>query len=403
MSFMERLAKYDTNNIIQSSETPISYPTGLLTLDYANGYLMKCADSDGTIVDMYPMIGMPAGRTITIAGKSGTGKTTLAIAIAGAIIRDYPESAVVHFDIEQATTNTRVLNVSSITRKDFDTRRYTLNTDVSSVEDIFEAVKLICKIKEGEKKDLYYNTEKRDEFNKEIWSYYPTVIIIDSIISLSSEDVGDGKEMFGATDAMQTARRIKSFYKQIMPMCAKYNITVININHLFKKISVNPYAKEQAQTNYFDIDEYSPGGDGPIVYANTMIKLIASEKRNKEDDGFDGFVAKCKLLKSRTNKAGRLFPMVYDQERGYCPYLTAYEYANSKEVGIIEGRNPYRYFKGYPDFKFDSRKIVEMIGTEKGDEFLRIAHKALEMHLYSMLSTNKTYRDFSLPSEDDEE
>lgn len=334
------------------------------------------------------MLGLPGGRMFTIAGKSSTGKTTLAIGMSHHIIKNFEESSIIHVDIEQATTNSRVMSVTDVTREDIESNRYYLTNDIVYIEDLMDLVFKIVDNKEAHKKDLLINTGLLDEFGSEIINYAPTVIIVDSIASLESKDVYNTE--FGATDAMQLARRIKSFYKKMMPICSRYNIFIININHLFKKIGMNPFQKEQAQTNYFDIDEYSPGGDGPIIYAHTMLKLIASDKRKKEDDGYDGFICKCKLLKSRTNKSGKIFIMAYDQERGFCPFLTLYEFL--KMNGYIEGRNPYQHFKG-SDLKFDSRKLVGMIGTPEGDAIYNEGLISGKLLFESMLSTTTSMSD----------
>lgn len=92
----------------------------------------------------------------------------------------------------------------------------------------------------------------------------------------------------------------------------------------------------------------------PVYYANNLFKFVSmSPKCNMEDDGFDGFKVRCEFLKSRTNKAGQSCVLVYNQLTGFDPILTLLEYAQLNE--LVEGRNPYRKFVGFPDAKFSTK------------------------------------------------
>jgi hypothetical protein len=116
------------------------------------------------------------------------------------------------------------------------------------------------------------------------------------------------------------------------------------------------FAKTQAQVNYMKMDESIPGGNAPIYYAHNLLKFVATGgKYNTEEDGFDGFKVRVEFLKSRTNKAGQFTNLVYNQELGFDPIMTQYDFAD--ENGLIEGRNPKRYVRGFEDIKFDARKF----------------------------------------------
>ena len=117
---------------------------------------------------------------------------------------------------------------------------------------------------------------------------------------------------------------------------------------------VRDVPQRTAQSN--ELRELS-GGNAPIYYAHNLFKFISSEKYNSEEHGFDGFLVRCELLKSRTNKAGQSCQLVYNQMSGFDPVLTLLQYA--QENNLVDGRNPYRYFKDFKDIKFDSRKFKE--------------------------------------------
>lgn len=138
-----------------------------------------------------------------------------------------------------------------------------------------------------------------------------------------------------------------------------------------------------------------PGGNAPLYYANNLIKFVSSTKYVEEKDGFDGFLIRAELLKSRTNKAGQSVELIYTQSHGFDPFRTLYHLAD--ENGLIEGRNPYRYVKGHPEFKFDSRKFADI---STNDEFRRILVDAVMPMLQSYLG--ETSSEFTNSKEDAE-
>lgn len=104
------------------------------------------------------------------------------------------------------------------------------------------------------------------------------------------------------------------------------------------------------------------------------------------EHGFDGFLSKCELIKSRTNKAGQVVPLIYNQECGFDTTLSLLHYADN-EAGVIQGRNPHRYFEKYPDLKFDSRIFKELYLK---DEQLQYAlFDSTIPHLERMLSRGR--------------
>jgi predicted ATP-dependent serine protease len=88
------------------------------------------------------------------------------------------------------------------------------------------------------KKDYLYDTGMKDEFARPISVYAPTVIILDSIPTMSSKDASDSME--GGTYSNRVAKALAQFYKRLMPIIKAYNITVIAINHINQKIEINP-------------------------------------------------------------------------------------------------------------------------------------------------------------------
>ena len=109
---------------------------------------------------------------------------------------------------------------------------------------------------------------------------------------------------------------------------------------------------------YLKQDESTPGGNAPLYLAQTFLKFVQCGKYEEEKDGFNGFKVRCELIKSKTNRGGSSCELVYDMRTGFDPYRTLL--LHMKEYGLIEGRNPYSYFAGQPDFKFDTRNFSDL-------------------------------------------
>ena len=66
----------------------------------------------------------------------------------------------------------------------------------------------------------------------------------------------------------------------------------------------------------------------------------------------------------RLRCTGKFCKLVYDQERGFDPYLSLYDYLRN-EKDAIGGRNPSRYIKGLDDVKFDDRNMREVVDSNE--------------------------------------
>ena len=361
-SLLERLRKKDKKGFFKRSQSSVMYRTGFLPLDFRNGYIMKSVDINENVLSEYAATGITGGTFITIVGKTGVAKSTFAIQTAFNVVNQFAENAfVMHYDLEQALTYTRIKNITGASQKELDSK-YILKQEKVFVEDIFDSIMAIAKEKEDNRNDYMYDTGLLDEFGEKLIAYVPTVVIIDSIPAMVSKDVPS--EMEGGTAASRKAKVIAQFYHKLMPIIKTYNITIITINHINAKMEMNPFAKTQPQVMYLKMDEALPGGNAPMYYAHNLFKFVSSTKYKKADDGFDGFLVRIEILKSRTNKAGQSCQLVYNQDTGYDSMMSLYNYAD--ECGLIEGRNPKRYIKGYDDIKFDARNFREEINEKPG-------------------------------------
>lgn len=398
------LLKDDKKGLFKNSAVSIGYPTGFLQLDYRNGYKTKVYGKNDEVVRTYNNIGIFGGTFNTIIGKTGTAKTTLAAQLSANISRYCYKKygipvEIYHRDVEEAMNYTRIKEVTNLPMHTL-AQIYHLNQESTYLEDIQEMMEDIAIKKEENKKTFMIDTGLLDEFGNPIVTYIPTIVIIDSLPSLSikgktmkdrkTEDaVAMIQDVGGKKDDMQAnriAKAISRFYKQMLPLVKKYNFIVIAINHINKKIETGAMPTAP-QTMYLKMDEAVPCGFAPLYYAHNIFKIVCDEKFFKEKGHpVDGFRARIELLKSRSNKAGRSCNLIYDQRLGFDPYLSLYDYLD-KDMGLIEGRNPYRYIKGFDDCKFDARNFQEAVQTnpELYKNLLSVSSVALE----DILSNNK--------------
>jgi RecA/RadA recombinase len=365
---LARLRETDKKGLFKKTQTAVSYRTGFSPFDYRNGYMIQVKDLSDRTVDEYASVGMMGGSFITIIGKPGTAKTTFAIQAAANIVRPFENAFVQHYDLERATTYTRVRNVTGFSTGDLD-EKYVIKQEDAYIEDILAAILEICKKKEEGKEDFRYDTGLRDEFNEPIWAYVPTVFLLDSIPVMATRD-SEGAEMEGMTYANRVARALSQFYNRLIPVIKQYNIILIAVNHLKTKININPMQRTQPQLNYLAMDESIPGGFAPIYYANTLVKFTSKvgDKYSEEKNGFDGFEVRCDFLKSRTNKSGQFCDLIYNQTCGFDHIHTQFKFA--QEHGLTEGKINKMWIAGHEKSTFDVRKLREMFMK---DEKLRFA------------------------------
>lgn len=250
--------KNDTT--FESSTMNICYKTGIAPLDYALGYIVNVHDSDGNIIDSYPSLGITCGTNLMSIGKSSTAKTSLLLFIAAMIVRPFKNGLIVHFDLEQAMTIARAKVITHFTMEEMQ-HKYLLKQSDTSVEGIKELIVSIWKEKRDNPDKYKYDTGKRNEYGEEIILYEPTIVLIDSIPSMSTglnpNDKSEMKkimEVSSQTDRMRLTGEIGRFYTDLLPYLKEVNIIVMSINH----IKVNPQmgiVKSPAELLYLKQDE----------------------------------------------------------------------------------------------------------------------------------------------------
>ena len=383
--------------LFKRNAVSLGFPTGFYPLDYRNGYLTTVYDDDDNIIKEYDNVGIFGGTFNTIIGKTGTAKTTLAaqmaVSISNYCLMKYKIPAeIYHIDAEQASNYTRIKNITGSSVSHLK-KIYHINQELIYIEDIYEAIESIVKIKEKYKDTFIVDTDLLSEFDEPIRIFIPTIIIIDSLPSIANKEVGDDTGLMTSTYSNRLAKSISRFYKQCMPIVKKYNLIIFVINHINTKIEINPMRHTSPQTMYLKMDEALPGGMAPLYYAHNIFKIVVEEKLILENGGIvDGFNARVELLKSRSNKAGKSCNLIYDQSRGFDPYLSIYNYLKTECDDVILGKNPKKYIAGFEDAKFDERELRDVLDQRKDikEALINIAIKKLR----NILSKNK-FNEFS--------
>lgn len=349
-------------SLFDSSTMNITYKTGIPVLDYALGYIVNVHDDEGKITESYPALGVTCGSNIMTIGKSSTAKTSVMLAIAANIVRPFKNGVIIHYDLEQAMNLSRAKVMTRFTIDELK-NKYLLKQSDTSIDGIKTSLVRLWKEKKDNPQKYMYNTGKKNEFGEEIVLYEPTVVLIDSIPSMTmslnpnvATEYKKMEEITTQTDRMRMTGEIGRFYTDIMQLLKDVNIIVISINH----IKVNPQMgiiKSPAELLYLKQDEALSGGKAPVYYSHILLKNVAigSEKFNMEDDGFDGFGINIEIIKSRSNQAGQKVHIVYDKVRGIDGLRSSISYA--KEMGLVGGNKNNTYFIEAPDRKFNMREV----------------------------------------------
>lgn len=376
LSLLELLQENDKKHLFTTKSNSIFLKTGFHLYDYFFGSVINIHDKDGNIIKQEPRVGQAIGTLNLIIGNTGSGKTTFAIQLASNIIRPYENAQVIHYDCEQRTDLSRIENISKLPGNFFNENKYILKTGMVGLDIIKEMIVKIYTNKMKIKDDLMIETEIEDEFGNKIKMFPPTVIIIDSITSVIEEtfswenqkEVSDMEKLQSNTDGARSAKSLKGFFKDILPLCKEANIIIYAINHINTNMSMSiiPVGKQQ---NYLKQDESIPGGKTMLYYPFNIIKMIAKPNDDfvESSDGFSGHIVMIEPIKSSSNQSGNnskgiSFELVFSFKNGFDPLRSIIWYGKNKN--LIEGTKNKLKFKDDPSFTFSFVNIDEEMNSK---------------------------------------
>ena len=375
------LVENDKKNMFRTNVTTAFHKTGFHLFDYYFGSVVNIHDEIGNIISQEPRVGQAAGTFNLIIGNTGSGKTTLAIQIAGNIIRQFKYSNVIHYDCENRIDVSRCENITRLPAHFFGTgegaERYMIKSGLVGLDTIQEMIVKTYVNKIKLKDELMIPSGVKNEFGEDVKIFMPTVIIIDSMTTVMNEtfnpnntkEASDAEKMRGNTEGARDAKTLKGFFKDIIPLCKEANIIIYGINHINVNMSMNAFMPVAKQQNYLKQDEIIPGGKTMIYYPFNIIKLTArpSDDFIEDSDGFAGHMVMVEPIKSSSNQSGNnskgiSFEMVFSHKTGFDPLRTIIMYGRDR--GLIEGNKNRMKFKGDDSFTFTLKDIYKEKDTK---------------------------------------
>ena len=357
-SFEKQMAKNSKGKSTVNTSGTVMYSTGLQNLDYLNAYWCRV---NGNGKDYkYLLKGVPDGKTIEIIGRSGTGKTTLAIQIAANIVRQFENGIIIHFDCEGGTNDTRYENLTHFSKEELaDKYKYKDATSGITVESFYKDFKALHDIKLQNRDDFLYNTGFDNIYGLEIVKMVPTVCILDSIPTLLPEDVlvddGLGTNMTGAS----VTKTMTNVLKRVVQMGMEANIILISINHIMDDVQIGPFQKK-AKISGLKVGERLPGGTVNGYLANTLLRVDDGTKLKPDESfGVDGFVGSIQTIKSRASGSLKTVNAVFDKDRGWNNELSLFYLLKKAEK--IHGAGSYLYIGERDDIKFSQRNFLSTL------------------------------------------
>lgn len=364
----------------ENSEYLHSFPTGIPIVDYNLGYMRYVYNTNSNeVIDSYPCLGIPAGSLVTVIGKPSTAKTTTLLRYAANIVRGFDSGSIIHWDVEQSTTSfTRVINVTGFKASEIENdKKYILRQDKLNLNDMKNSVFEIYNEKMKNKEKYEYDTGLKNEFGKPLIMLQPTVIILDSFGSITSENEDMNLEKFvevsSQTERMRLTAEIGRCLNEIIPCLKGANIILLSVNQIKQKIAANSFIHSPSEILYLNQDETLPSGKMPQYLAAVLMKhtVPGSGKLTLEDDGIDGFTINVSIIKSRVSAAGANFSMIYDKDTGISMLRTCVNYA--KDIGVLNGNRGGYYFGDEKNHKFTAKTMEQDFYEDR--ELYRIMHR----------------------------
>ena len=382
MSLMAELDAGDKKGLFKSNDSFVNYSTGILPLDYANGFWLTVDDGNG--VRQVPITGIIGGTFVSVIGPTGSGKSTFADQMGYSIIKPFEDGMLFHIDCELTNLKERMVQITGTDPRD---DRLRLKKDHIYIEDVMNMFNQICEVKEKSGNLYKYEVEDRTYDGKKFLAYVPTVFVIDSLPSFNSKDNRTDEDLGTNMDAARAAKDVTRFFTNCLGRMMKYNITIITINHIVPKVTIDPYNQPPKGLMMLKPSEQVNRGYAAQYYSQNYFRIdaIKSNMYKPEDVGFQGFKSQIQIAKTKTAFVGSTIDACFNGELGFDPVFSLYEYA--KSIGIVEGRNPFLYLNGLSEYKFSRKDFRSKFLGEKTfrDAFMG----GLTPHLEALLGTKE--------------
>jgi RecA/RadA recombinase len=231
--------------------------------------------------------GLTPGLTV-LAGPSKHFKTSFALLMASAYMKQYPDSIMLFYDSEFGSPQ------SYFESFDIDVDRV-LHTPITNVEEL--------------KFDLVGQLEEISRDDK-------VIIVIDSIGNLASKKELDDAINEKSVADMSRAKALKGLFRMTTPYLTMKDIPLLAINHTYQEIGLFPKA-------------IVSGGTGIYYSASTI--WILGRRQNKTGTEVTGYDFVINVEKSRYVKEKSKVPVTVTWEGG------VERYSGLLEVGLVGG------------------------------------------------------------------
>lgn len=355
--FREAVSKHKDQRMKDESTASVSYSTGFLNFDFMNGTVVHVRDQSKEF--KYYSVGIQDGCLVMLIGRSGCGKTTFAVQTAANIVRNFPSACIFHDDIEGGLHEYRKEVLTMFREQELEKKYIHRNTGITA-ENFYERLRMIHDMKLNNRQEYEYDTGFFDCNGKRIYKLEPTVYILDSLALLMPEQYTEEETLSGSMSATAAAKTNSMSFKRIIPMLKAANIILLMINHINKKIDINPMQRTKSQVGYLKQDESLPGGNTPIYLTNILLRFDDNSKLKQDEAfGISGNMVDITLVKSRNNRAGKTCTLVFNQDRGFDPELSLFVMLkNEKRIG---GAGAYLYINSLPDVKFSQKNFKQKL------------------------------------------
>ena len=279
--------------------------------------------------------GMSPGLTV-LAGPSKHFKTSFALLMAGAYLREKKDAVMLFYDSEFGSPQ------SYFEQFGIDTSRV-LHTPITNVEEL--------------KFDLVNQLEGLDAKDD-------VIIVIDSIGNLASKkELEDAQNEKSVAD-MSRAKQLKSLFRMTTPYLAMKNIILLAVNHTYQEIGLFPKA-------------IVSGGTGIYYSANNI--WILGRRQNKTGTEVTGYDFVINVEKSRFVKEKSKIPISVSWEGGVETYSGLLDVAMAGGY-VVKPSNGW-----YSSVNMDTGEISEKKVRQSG---------TLEKAFWDPIFANTNFKEF---------
>lgn len=368
----------------------VAYPTHFLSFDFLNGVVVTVENEEKKLNYTYNSIGIQDGTMICFAGRSGCGKTTMAIQMAGNIVRDIDEAFIIHEDIERGIGDSRLEQLLNLGDQ-YDVKYMRRNQGIST-ETFQKRMKILHDEKLNNRDKYLYDTGYVDGKGEKIYKLAPTVVLLDSWAMLSPDDIIEEEEITSNMAQASATKKNTSMIKKVFNYLKAANIILFIINHIKPDISLIP---KKAQLSWLKPGERLPGGETIVYLFDNIFKFDDNTKLKEDKDlGIDGIFVDIIFVKSRSGKPGRSATFVLDYATGFDNELSLYILL--KKYNKVKGAGAFLYLDGLETIKFSQKKLKEKLRTEPEflQHFSKLALEILQNEIINSVSaTEKIKKD----------